>query len=265
MVTFFRQALALDEHRARFTPEYRQLDKEEKKQDKPIEASDLKDYANKATSALHDLLHQHDNGQKGNTAKAMQASEFIRNAQRLTSQGGDMCGSGDNAVMVPRNKEVFFMGCHSDCGGGNDPNDSPSLSNIPFRWMLREAEECGLQINAVGLCLMPAVREVPGIKEMIPPELLECLKRDDEDEHQDEEHVRAIVDAALPPKVLHEMIKKAAAFDTATNNDDPAGNPITPDLKMVPQESLTLPWYPLEFFIIENKTYEHDHETRQLG
>lgn len=29
--------------------------------------------------------------------------------------------------------EVWFMGCHSDVGGGNDLNDDPSLSNIPFR------------------------------------------------------------------------------------------------------------------------------------
>jgi len=29
--------------------------------------------------------------------------------------------------------EVWFMGCHSDVGGGNDLNDDPSLSNISFR------------------------------------------------------------------------------------------------------------------------------------
>jgi uncharacterized protein (DUF2235 family) len=30
-------------------------------------------------------------------------------------------------------KEVWFMGSHSDVGGGNDPNANPSLSNITFR------------------------------------------------------------------------------------------------------------------------------------
>jgi hypothetical protein len=32
-----------------------------------------------------------------------------------------------------KNKEVWFMGCHSDVGGGVDLNMAESLSNIPFR------------------------------------------------------------------------------------------------------------------------------------
>ena len=35
--------------------------------------------------------------------------------------------------LLRKHAEVWFMGCHSDVGGGNDVNDEPSLSNIPFR------------------------------------------------------------------------------------------------------------------------------------
>lgn len=81
-VTYFRQALALDERRARFKPEYRRLDKGEH----PVDISKL-------------------------GAKPQ-----------------------DGADGTPRqNVECWFMGCHSDVGGGDDQNFSPSLSNIPFR------------------------------------------------------------------------------------------------------------------------------------
>jgi hypothetical protein len=52
-----------------------------------------------------------------------------------------------------KNLECWFMGCHSDVGGGNDQNDYPSLSNIPFRCasfvpslpisLLFDSERCG--------------------------------------------------------------------------------------------------------------------------
>lgn len=32
-----------------------------------------------------------------------------------------------------KNVEAWFMGAHSDVGGGNDLNGESSLSNIPFR------------------------------------------------------------------------------------------------------------------------------------
>jgi hypothetical protein len=35
-----------------------------------------------------------------------------------------------------KSREVWFMGCHSDVGGGNANNDVAALANIPFRYVL---------------------------------------------------------------------------------------------------------------------------------
>jgi hypothetical protein len=35
--------------------------------------------------------------------------------------------------ILAKNKDMWFMGCHSDVGGGNDLNNQDSLTNIPFR------------------------------------------------------------------------------------------------------------------------------------
>lgn len=35
---------------------------------------------------------------------------------------------------MAKQKECWFMGCHSDVGGGNTANGAHSLSNVPFRW-----------------------------------------------------------------------------------------------------------------------------------
>ncbi|CAE6520158.1 unnamed protein product [Rhizoctonia solani] len=50
--------------------------------------------------------------------------------------------------------EVWFAGCHSDVGGGEDRNDAErSLSNIPLRWMVRQIilSQCGIQFNSEAL------------------------------------------------------------------------------------------------------------------
>lgn len=42
-------------------------------------------------------------------------------------------GSGNGEKEMKKSIECWFMGGHSDVGGGNTLNDEPSLSNIPFR------------------------------------------------------------------------------------------------------------------------------------
>lgn len=39
----------------------------------------------------------------------------------------------DDSIL--KNKETWFMGAHSDVGGGVSNNDAASLSNIPFRYV----------------------------------------------------------------------------------------------------------------------------------
>jgi len=44
-------------------------------------------------------------------------------------------------------KQVWFVGCHSDVGGGY-PETESGLSKIALRWMVREAEAAGLLVDA---------------------------------------------------------------------------------------------------------------------
>jgi uncharacterized protein (DUF2235 family) len=44
-------------------------------------------------------------------------------------------------------KEVWFSGCHSDVGGGDEEADT---ARVPFRWMLKEASASGLILNQAG-------------------------------------------------------------------------------------------------------------------
>jgi uncharacterized protein (DUF2235 family) len=45
-------------------------------------------------------------------------------------------------------KNVWFAGVHSDVGGGYCPDES-GLAKITFEWMMREAGQCGLDIDQV--------------------------------------------------------------------------------------------------------------------
>lgn len=103
MVTYFRQALALDERRVKFQPEFR-----------------------RGAAAVPPVIDGR-----------------------------------------PRNKEVWFLGVHTSVGGGNDPDVGPSLSNIPFRWMLWEAVQCGLRTGAVSILQNYAFMSIPEVWEYV--------------------------------------------------------------------------------------------------
>ncbi|EED84912.1 predicted protein [Postia placenta Mad-698-R] len=49
---------------------------------------------------------------------------------------------------IDRVKEVWFPGCHSDVGGGNEPNMKLSLKRPPAIWMANEAQAKGLILSA---------------------------------------------------------------------------------------------------------------------
>jgi uncharacterized protein (DUF2235 family) len=53
-------------------------------------------------------------------------------------------------------EEVWFRGCHSDIGGGDREEQS---ARIALRWMLGEAAQAGLRLNAHGCCLLESPRE----------------------------------------------------------------------------------------------------------
>ncbi|KAI9455901.1 hypothetical protein BJY52DRAFT_1121569 [Lactarius psammicola] len=54
---------------------------------------------------------------------------------------------GTDEVFETDEKEVWFVGCHTDVGGGSTPNsEAHSLANIPLRWMIQEIvrADCGI-------------------------------------------------------------------------------------------------------------------------
>lgn len=117
-VQFFRQALALDERRARFAPEYRVRDVDEL-----------------------DRMPSH------GTEIMAQVASLLERSQRSPGDAGAQAALDkalqDNCRVVAlvdgkvrrKNVECWFMGCHSDVGGGNDVNGEDSLSNISFRYV----------------------------------------------------------------------------------------------------------------------------------
>jgi hypothetical protein len=115
-VRYFRQALALDERRARFTPEYWWTDEQHLQLKKDI-------------AFVKDIMGQMPQTLKGQNAKVSAEAAL----PGLLGQIERDYPSRDAQTGMLTNLEVWFMGCHSDVGGGNDVNDYTSLSNIPFR------------------------------------------------------------------------------------------------------------------------------------
>jgi len=62
----------------------------------------------------------------------------------------DTAGGGTDEMFDTDEKEVWFVGCHTDVGGGSTPNtDAHTLANIPLRWMMQEIvrANCGVQFD----------------------------------------------------------------------------------------------------------------------
>lgn len=117
-IKFFRQALALDERRARFVPEYRHPDRGE---------DALRDDVRSKEKALAQAEQANDQATATVAKAALQTSRDILE-KTFPTYAPTLLG-----MMKKRKMEVWFMGCHSDVGGGRDPNDLPALSNVPFR------------------------------------------------------------------------------------------------------------------------------------
>ncbi|KAJ7292621.1 hypothetical protein C8J57DRAFT_1428731 [Mycena rebaudengoi] len=123
-VRYFRHALALDEHRARFQP----------------------NFWNRPT---HDELRL--GVQEGEIPKSRFGSSTKKSLNDLEAQYTD---GGEYATHV---EEVWFAGCHCDVGGGALSNDERnSLARIPLRWMIRQCFliESGILFHADMLRLL---------------------------------------------------------------------------------------------------------------
>ncbi|KAI0684957.1 hypothetical protein BC835DRAFT_1386911 [Cytidiella melzeri] len=116
-IRHLRHALALDERRIKFLPNY--CVDPRLKRDKHRDESDSPPQIRRTTSI----------------AKAFE----------------DEINARDEATDV---KEVWFAGVHCDVGGGSVKNNTPhALSRIPLRWMIRESFRCntGIIFDAVML------------------------------------------------------------------------------------------------------------------
>ncbi|KAJ7726363.1 hypothetical protein B0H16DRAFT_1592666 [Mycena metata] len=99
-VRYFRHALALDEHRARFQPNFWNRPTPEELQ------------------------------------RGVQAGEMPKSRRTLNELEAQYTDGGEYLTHV---EEVWFAGCHCDVGGGALPNAARnSLARIPLRWMIRQ-------------------------------------------------------------------------------------------------------------------------------
>lgn len=128
--------------------------------------------------------------------------------------------------------------------------------------MLREAEACGLRLDPMGVALQPAIYTSPPIVKagLIPPRLRTIL--DDQLyskvlEVDSAEECKALVEKYLTPKILHDMLDMAAAYDTTRET------PLSDDGLRLYKESLTFWWLPLEVFVLETKRYTNTGEEKR--
>ncbi|KAF4618325.1 hypothetical protein D9613_011564 [Agrocybe pediades] len=145
-VCFFRHALALDEQRVKFLPEYAYgsstLPPNRQGSSETVERSST-DTAEKVPA-------------RKNTSET--------DGQLSTTTSENLVKSVTNPR--PQCSEVWFAGTHSDIGGGNAQNKEMDRSRPPLRWMIHEA-------GSVGLLTRPFTRELKSVDQI---EIKESLR-----------------------------------------------------------------------------------------
>ncbi|KAH9044304.1 hypothetical protein EDB85DRAFT_1884840 [Lactarius pseudohatsudake] len=132
-IRVFRHALALDEHRVNFAAEYYHRNSEKKV----------------ATSGL------------GPSSKEEQVSDVQGNESKIIPP------QMDEVFKKPDVREVWFVGCHADVGGGVMKNEEKGLSDISLRWMVREIVKAGVKVIFDGKALK--VLDIPVSMIMLQP------------------------------------------------------------------------------------------------
>ncbi|KAI0248622.1 hypothetical protein BJV78DRAFT_1131065 [Lactifluus subvellereus] len=126
MIRVFRQALSLDERRAKFRPNLYH---------RPIVAPgpELQQTQSPLKRVARSL-----NTFKGRKTRCPDTSPDSFSTNHYANDLG----------FETNIQEVWFAGCHSDVGGGNaKDSERHALSNIPLRWMLREILNSGCRIH----------------------------------------------------------------------------------------------------------------------
>lgn len=128
-IRYFRHAMSLDEHRAKFKICHWQSQKDKTAPPPPPPQPNL----GAAGSALQYLGALWSTGDKKPDTSIEYPSSVIKKVKR--------------AKNVTNALEVYFVGAHADVGGGAEPNEvRHKLSRIPLRWMIRQCFECNTGI-----------------------------------------------------------------------------------------------------------------------
>ncbi|KAF8856071.1 hypothetical protein BDZ45DRAFT_804443 [Acephala macrosclerotiorum] len=184
-IGYFRHAMALDEHRAKFkvcrwtpqrTGEHGRDAPSELTSDKTTDhtpKADSKSFLrkichpfSKVTDNEHGNGTKNENGKNGNNGNGKNGNKERRGSShsidtlvpsRLKTKDKEeqarleaVFDKYDRAVITPCKTdalEVWFMGAHADVGGGAVANEERHmLSRIPLRWMIRQCFECNTGI-----------------------------------------------------------------------------------------------------------------------
>ncbi|KAI6136042.1 hypothetical protein F5141DRAFT_995472 [Pisolithus sp. B1] len=122
-IRFFRHALALDEHRVRFMPNFynRSTDADKKL---GVQKGEMPRSVKKFNFHVPDKF-VHDKSSSNGHHQELSLQDLERRYTESISQTDF--------------DEVWFAGCHCDIGGGSVGNGTRnSLARIPLRWMIRE-------------------------------------------------------------------------------------------------------------------------------
>ena len=132
--TYFRHALALDEHRAKFKA-------------KQFEKKDSTD----ANARWETVAESEENGTVRTMSRERNTSNKSKSDAFETADNGCAIEADLYTRQKPQQRlakqtdvlEVWFAGAHADVGGGAEKNVvRHKLAQIPLRWMLRQCFEC---------------------------------------------------------------------------------------------------------------------------
>ncbi|KAI0319544.1 hypothetical protein OF83DRAFT_772062 [Amylostereum chailletii] len=138
-VRFFRHAISLDEHRAKFMSNHWQPSSQE---DHNLGVSDdamPRSNRLEGPPRVHPehAFHHHESGAHGK-GKLKEAERMYDSLEADATERHNW----ETDVL-----EVYFAGCHCDVGGGSVPNGTRhSLARIPLRWMIRQCFLAGTGI-----------------------------------------------------------------------------------------------------------------------
>lgn len=151
--------------------------------------------------------------------------------------------------------EKWFSGVHSDCGGGYELNNAPAAaSNIPLRWLVSEAVDCGLLIDPEALCEAPAWGGIDHdeIRALIPA-------RYRNEDSKTSSPVNSEFDADVDWRAI---VAKAAELDSVV----PASpsTPLPPDLLAPLHESLKGLWKIVEWLLLAEYQFVPGSSRRKI-